>query len=98
MPIGRVCINRKTKKVKRKPSDKFKLPRAASETLAFKNFNFKVAVMNELMYEKSLLQPKFDVFEYCEERESIRMRASAPCRKPKSGLRTTRSLQIWQSR
>ena len=68
MPIGRVCINQKTKKVKPRPSDKFKLPRAAGETLAFKNFNFKIAVMNELMYEKALLQPKFDVFEYCEER------------------------------
>lgn len=68
MPIGRVCINQKTKKVKPRPSDKFKLPRAAGETLAFKNFNFKIAVMNELMYEKALLKPKFDVFEYCEER------------------------------
>ncbi len=68
MPIGRVCINQKEKKVKRRPSDKFKLPRAAGETLTFKNFNFKIAVMNELMYEKALLQPKFDVFEYCEER------------------------------
>ena len=55
MPIGRVCINQKEKKLKRKPSDKFKLPRAAGETLAFKNFNFKIAVMNELMYEKALL-------------------------------------------
>ena len=68
MPIGRVCINQKEKKLKRKPSDKFKLPCAAGETLAFKNFNFKIAVMNELMYEKALLQPKFDVFEYCKER------------------------------
>ena len=68
MPIGRVCINQKEKKLKPRPSDKFKLPRAAGETLLFKNFNFKIAVMNELMYEKALLQPKFDVFEYCEER------------------------------
>lgn len=68
MPIGRVCINQKEKKLKRKPSDKFKLPCAVGETLAFKNFNFKIAVMNELMYEKALLEPKFDVFEYCEER------------------------------
>jgi len=68
MPIGRVCINQKEKKLKPRPSDKFKLPRAAGEKLAFKNFNFKIAVMNELMYEKALLQPKFDVFEYCEER------------------------------
>ncbi|WP_298757020.1 hypothetical protein [uncultured Campylobacter sp.] len=68
MPIGRVCINQKEKKVKPMPSDKFKLPRAAGETLLFKNFNFKIAVMNELMYEKALLEPKFDVFEYCEER------------------------------
>ena len=68
MPIGRVCINQKEKKLKPRPSDKFKLPRTAGETLAFKNFNFKIAVMNELMYEKALLQPKFDVFEYCEER------------------------------
>ena len=68
MPIGRICINQKTKKVKRRPSDKFKLPCAAGETLAFKNFNFKIAVMNELMYGKALLEPKFDVFEYCEER------------------------------
>jgi len=68
MPIGRICINQKTKKVKCKPSDKFKLPCAAGETLLFKNFNFKIAVMNELMYGKALLEPKFDVFEYCEER------------------------------
>ena len=55
MPIGRVCINQKEKKVKRKPSDKFKLPRAAGETLAFKNFNFKAALIKNIYRKKVLI-------------------------------------------
>ena len=33
----------------------------------FKDFNFKLAVIEQLMYSKSLLQPKFDVYAYMKE-------------------------------
>lgn len=32
----------------------------------FKDINFKLAVINELMYVQELLEPKFDIFEFAE--------------------------------
>jgi len=37
---------------------------ALTEKLIFKNFNFKLAIINHLMYEKKLLKPKFDIEDF----------------------------------
>lgn len=42
------------------------------EKIEFTDFNFKLAIIEELMYIKELIQPKFDIFEFVdsyEERE-----------------------------
>lgn len=53
------------KKVKIK-SDKFKTNKVAGEAIIFADFNFKLAVIEELMYTKELIQPKFDIFEFAD--------------------------------
>ena len=37
---------------------------AGEPILQFYNFNFKLAIMQVLMYEKGLLEPKFDIFDF----------------------------------
>ena len=34
--------------------------------MQFKSFNFKLAVVQELMYVQEVLRPKFDVYDFCE--------------------------------
>ena len=46
-------------------SGKWALPKVKGEVLTFTNFNFKLAVIQELMYEQELLKPKFDVYDFC---------------------------------
>ena len=46
---------------------KYKLKQPEEPVLVFKNFNFKLAVIEVLMYEKGLLKPKFDVYEFAKE-------------------------------
>lgn len=46
---------------------KYKLPKPDEPVLNFKNLNFKLAVMNVLMYEKGLLEPRFDIREFAGE-------------------------------
>ncbi len=46
-------------------SGKWKLPKVEGEVLKFTNFNFKLAIIQELMYEQELLKPKFDVYDFC---------------------------------
>jgi len=36
------------------------------ETVEFKDFNFKLAVIQKLMYEQGVLTPRFDVYEFVE--------------------------------
>ncbi len=45
-------------------SDKYKIRKIAGEKLVFTDFNFKLAVMQELMYKQELLKPKFDLYEF----------------------------------
>ena len=44
---------------------KWKQPKAEGEVLTFTNFNFKLAIIQELMYKQELLKPKFDVYDFC---------------------------------
>ncbi|MDO4228587.1 MAG: hypothetical protein Q4C98_02125, partial [Capnocytophaga sp.] len=53
-------------KEKKKTTDKYKIPKIAEEVLVFDNFNFKLAVIEELMYNQKVLKPAFDVFDFCE--------------------------------
>lgn len=46
---------------------KFKIEKLSEPVLKFSDFNFKLAVMQVLMYEKNLLNPKFDIYEFVEE-------------------------------
>lgn len=50
----------------RKKTDKFRQIKPEGEVLHFDNFNFKLAVIQCLMYDKELLTPKFDIYEFAE--------------------------------
>lgn len=56
-----------TPKPKKVPSTKYKLSKATDTDLKFKNLNFKLAIIQELMYVQEILKPKFDVYEFCKE-------------------------------
>lgn len=47
--------------------EKYKMKQTSEEILTFKDLNFKLLVIDELMYEKELLQPKFNIFEFAEQ-------------------------------
>lgn len=51
---------------KKKTSDKYKIKKISGEKIEFADFNFKLAIIEELMYNKELLKPKFDVYEFAE--------------------------------
>ena len=44
--------------------DRYKLTPVMGDKIEFKDFNFKLAVIQVLMYEKELLKPAFDIFEF----------------------------------
>jgi hypothetical protein len=44
--------------------DRYKFTPVIGEKIEFKDFNFKLAVIQVLMYEKELLKPAFDIFEF----------------------------------
>jgi hypothetical protein len=48
-------------------TNKYILQKIQGEILYFKNFNFKLAVIEELMYTKKLLKPEFDVYDFAED-------------------------------
>ena len=51
---------------KEKDPNKWKVSQPEEKCLQFKNFNFKLAVVQELMYVQEVLKPKFDVYDFCE--------------------------------
>ena len=46
---------------------KYKQKKPEGDVLVFEDFNFKLAVLQVLMYEKELIEPKFDIYEFAEE-------------------------------
>jgi len=44
--------------------DKYAVKPLDEEVIEFKDFNFKLSIIQILMYEKELLKPKFDVYEF----------------------------------
>lgn len=65
MSASRMEITYIAPKVK-KPK-KFVLPKLDEPVLEFTNLNFKLAVIQKLMYEKNLLEPQFDIYEFAKE-------------------------------
>lgn len=59
-----IDINDETVYVK---SNKYELKHLDEPILQFDNFNFKLCIIQELMYNKGLLKPEFDVYEFAEE-------------------------------
>ena len=51
---------------KEKDPSKWVLPLTEEKCVQFKSFNFKLAVVQELMYVQEVLKPKFDVYDFCE--------------------------------
>lgn len=47
--------------------DKYKIKETNEEIITFKDLNFKLLVIDELMYEKELLKPKFNIYEFAEQ-------------------------------
>ncbi len=46
--------------------DKYKFPKINGEKITFYDFIFKLAVIQELMYNQEVLKPKFDLYEFVE--------------------------------
>jgi len=46
------------------PKDKYSIQPLTEEKIEFSDFGFKLSVIQELMYNKELLKPKFDLFEF----------------------------------
>lgn len=42
-----------------------------SKSLQFKDFGFKLAVVNELMYNREVLEPAFDIYDHLKEKRGI---------------------------
>ena len=51
---------------KEKDPSKWAFPLTEEKWVQFKSFNFKLAVVQELMYVQEVLRPKFDVYDFCE--------------------------------
>ena len=51
---------------KEKDPNKWNFPLTEEKCVQFKSFNFKLAVVQELMYVQEVLKPKFDVYDFCE--------------------------------
>ena len=50
--------------IKKIPEDKYLIKELNEELIEFSDFGFKLSIIQELMYNKELIQPKFDLFEF----------------------------------
>ena len=48
------------------PKDKYIIKQLDEEQIVFKDFGFKLSIIQELMYNKELIKPKFDLYEFVE--------------------------------
>lgn len=63
-PFADVSIGYRAPKIVKKSSGKWKLRAATEPTLEISSFPFKLAVIQELMYQQEALKPKFDVHDF----------------------------------
>lgn len=59
-----ISIAKDFSKEEKIPDDKYLLKPLQEEVVEFEDFGFKIAVIQELMYTKNLLKPKFDLYEF----------------------------------
>ena len=50
----------------KKDKNKYKLQKPSKNAIQFADFNFKLLIIEELMYNQKLLTPKFDIYEFVE--------------------------------
>ena len=53
-----------------KSVENYVISESDEECVTFKNFNFKLAVVQELMYSMEILKPYFDIYDYLEFKKS----------------------------
>lgn len=81
----------------KKPS-KYNLSKLSEPILEFSNFNFKLAVIQSLMYDKCILKPKFDIYEFAEEYTKRKINIDDEGYEPiKEALNWFKKLEIPQS-
>jgi hypothetical protein len=62
--ITSVCLEKHIVPPAKVYSDKYAYKKIAGEKIEFADFNFKLAVIQELMYNKKLIEPEFDLYEF----------------------------------
>lgn len=63
-PFREVAIGHRAPKRVKKPSGKWKVPRATEPVLEIVSFPFRLAIIQHLMFEQALLTPRFDVYDF----------------------------------
>ncbi len=85
----------KAKAAAKPKTTKYKLTKCDEPVLAFDNFNFKLVVIEQLMYKKGLLTPKFDIYEFAEEYKRRKIDVDEDGYEPiKESLKWFKDLQI----
>ncbi len=58
------------KPVRPKSTENYNITETGEDSLEFEHFNFKLAVIQELMYTRELLKPYFDIYDYLKFKKS----------------------------
>ena len=66
-PFAWVSINYSAPKVVRKSSGRWKHPVQSEPSIELAAFPFRLAVIQELMYEQDVLSPRFDVYDFAQD-------------------------------
>lgn len=67
-PFGMISVAPVVKKVVKKASGKWKHTAVDEPTLTFASFPFKLAIIEELMYNQGVLEPRFDLADFAADR------------------------------
>jgi hypothetical protein len=59
-----ISISKKFVTEEKTPKNKYSIKSPKEEVIEFEDFGFKLAVIQVLMYEKKILKPKFDLYEF----------------------------------
>lgn len=67
-PVTEIIASHKPVLPVKKPSGKWKLPVPDEQTLSLKSFPFRLAILNELMFVQRVLGPRFNVYDFAQDR------------------------------
>ncbi|GAB3291510.1 DUF6892 domain-containing protein [Pseudoclavibacter terrae] len=67
-PVTEIIASYKPVPPVKKPSGKWKLPVLEEPTLSLKSFPFRLAILNELMFVQRVLGPRFNVYDFAQDR------------------------------